>query len=132
MTNLNTVSRRFATITKTASLGFTSCAAAIMLLSISVLGSSLAQADQATSGSRSKQVSFAGLDLSTVEGQQIARARVHEMARTLCSQVADSHDLSHQPNYVACIDTAVAQAGERLQALISKHENAKFARNDNQ
>jgi UrcA family protein len=129
MTNFNTISRRFATTTKTASLGFTGCTAALML-SIGLLGSSLAQADQPTSGSRSKQVSFAGLDLSTVEGQQIAQARVHEMARTLCSQVADSHDLSHQPNYVACIDTAVAQAGERLQALISKHENATFARTD--
>ena len=60
--------------------------------------------------SRSQTVSLAGLDLSTPEGMSAARERVDKTARRLCSQLADPADLSHQTNYVKCVDDAVADA----------------------
>ena len=127
MTTFNTVSRGFATKTTMASLGSTSCLAAILMLSIGMLGGAAAQADQPRI---SQHVKLSDLDLATAEGQQRAQARVHEVARTLCSRVADQLDLSHQQNYVKCIDTAVAKAGEQLQALINRQSASKFARAD--
>ena len=127
MTTFNTDSRRFATKTTMSSLGSTSCLAAILMLSIGMLAGAAAKAGQPTI---SQHVKLSDLDLSTAEGQQRAQARVHEVARTLCSRVADQLDLSHQQNYVKCIDTAVAKAGEQLQALINRQSASKFARAD--
>jgi UrcA family protein len=127
MTTFDTVSRRFATKTTMSSLGSTSCLAAILMLSIGMLGGAAAQADQPRI---SQQVKLSDLDLATADGQQRAQARVHEVARTLCSRVADQLDLSHQQNYVKCIDTAVAKAGEQLQALINRQSASKLAQAD--
>jgi UrcA family protein len=127
MTTFNSVSPRFATKTTMSSLGSTSCLAAILMLSIGMLGGAAAQADQPKI---SQHVKFSDLDLATAEGQQRAQARVHEVARTLCSRVADQLDLSHQQNYVKCIDTAVAKAGEQLQALINRQSASKLAQAD--
>ena len=127
MTTFNTDSRRFATKTTMSSLGSTSCLAAILMLSIGMLGGAAAQADQPRI---SQHVKLSDLDLSTAEGQQRAQARVHEVARTLCSRVADQLDLSHQQNYVKCIDTAVAKAGEQLQALLNRQSASKLAQAD--
>jgi UrcA family protein len=91
-------------------------------------GSSVMAAEH-LSGARSKPVILTDLDLSTSEGQRAAYERLHEMARTLCSQVADELDLSHQANYVACIDAAMANAGARLQALVSQKTSTMTARN---
>jgi UrcA family protein len=102
----------------------------ISLISVGLLGGAAAMADQAGFNTRSKTISFSDLDLSTVQGQQIAQERVHQLARTLCDQVADPTDMSHQTNYVACIDATVAKAGESLQALVNKRSAAKFARSD--
>jgi UrcA family protein len=87
-------------------------------------------ADQVGSSTRSKTVSFGDLDLSTIQGQLTAQERVHQLARTLCAQVADPTDMSHQTNYVACIDSTVAKAGVSLQALVKKQSTAQFARTD--
>jgi UrcA family protein len=127
MTTFNTDSRRFATKTTMSSLGSTSCLAAILMLSIGMLGGAAAQADQPKI---SQQVKFSDLDLATAEGQQLAQARVHEVARTLCSRVADQLDLSHQSNFVKCVDTAVAKAGEQLQALLNHQAASKLAQAD--
>jgi UrcA family protein len=127
MTTFNTDSRRFATKTTMSSLGSTSCLAAVLMLSIGMLGGAAAQADQPKI---SQQVKFSDLDLATADGQQRAQARVHEVARTLCSRVADQLDLSHQDNYIKCIDTAVAKAGEQLQALLNHQAASKLARTD--
>jgi UrcA family protein len=64
--------------------------------------------------SRSKTVSLAGLDLSTPEGVDAARDRLHQTARHLCSQLAGADDLWHQPNYVKCVDDATANAVQQL------------------
>jgi UrcA family protein len=77
---------------------------------------SAAVANQISGDIRARTISLADLDLSTVEGQRAARERLHGVARRLCSQVADELDLSHQTNYLACIDMAMAQAERRLQA----------------
>lgn len=127
MTTFNTDSRRFATKTTMSSLGSTSCLAAVLMLSIGMLGGAAAQADQPKV---SQHVKLSDLDLATAEGQQRAQARVHEVARTLCSRVADQLDLSHQDNYIKCIDTAVAKAGEQLQALINRQSASQLARAD--
>jgi hypothetical protein len=55
---------------------------------------------------------------------------VHEVARTLCSRVADELDVSHHENYIKCIDTAVAKAGEQLQALLNRQPGSQVARAD--
>lgn len=60
--------------------------------------------------SRTSKVSLADLDLTTPEGEQAARERLHREARRLCSQVADNEDLSYQPNFVACVDKSLAEA----------------------
>jgi UrcA family protein len=81
---------------------------------------SAAVADQISGEMRAKSVSLADIDLSTVEGQSAARERLHQAARHLCSRVADDLDLSHQANYLACVDMAMAKAERLLQAMASR------------
>jgi UrcA family protein len=64
----------------------------------------------------STSVSLSDLDLSTTDGRRMARDRLHETARRLCSQVAASQDLSHQANFVACVDETLANALRQLDA----------------
>lgn len=56
------------------------------------------------------KVSLADLDLRTPEGARAAGERLHQTARLLCSRVADSRDLGHQPHFVACVDKTMAVA----------------------
>ena len=100
----------------------------IAMITIGFFGGTAAIADQTGPSTRSKTLSFSDLDLSTMQGQQIAQQRVHQMARTLCSQVVDPTDMSHQINYVACVDAAEAKAGASLQALVKKSSTAQFAK----
>jgi UrcA family protein len=66
---------------------------------------------------RSSQVSFADLDLSRPTDVAVARERVHQMARALCTRVADPQSLAHQPAFVSCVDTAMAKAEPGIQKL---------------
>jgi UrcA family protein len=66
---------------------------------------------------RAVKVSLADLDLSTLEGRRAARERLHETARRLCSQLVDIQDLSHQPNFVACVGDALNDALRQVAAL---------------
>jgi UrcA family protein len=102
----------------------------ISLITVGIFSGTAAIADQVGFSTRTETISFKDLDLSTIQGQQIARGRVQKMARTLCGQVADPTDMSHQTNYIACIDATVANAGSSLQALIKKQSNTQFARAD--
>jgi UrcA family protein len=113
------LSRRFAANTLMA----TAVALGLLGLGSSVLAAEL------SAGARSKPVVLTDLDLSTSEGQRVAYERLHQMARTLCSRVADELDLSHQANFVACVDSAMANAGARLQALVSQKTSTMIARN---
>lgn len=62
--------------------------------------------------------SLAGLDLSTPEGVAQARERVHQAARLACARVAhQDDDMSHQTNYVRCIEVTLAAALPKLDRL---------------
>ena len=102
----------------------------VTLIAAGVFGNVAAIAAQVGPSALTKTVSFQDLDLSTVQGQQIARERVHQLARALCDQVTDPTDMSHHTNYLACVDAAMVKAGGNLQALISKQSGARFARTD--
>jgi UrcA family protein len=90
----------------------------------------VAVADGNAGEARAKKVSLADIELSTIEGQRAARERLRQTARRLCSQVADELDLSHQTNYLACIDTAMTKVESRLQAMASRSGVALSARNE--
>jgi hypothetical protein len=49
------------------------------------------------------------------------------MARKLCSQLSDPEDLGHQPNFVACVESAITTANTQLQALINRQSAVKVA-----
>src|SRR5229473_2447400 len=59
---------------------------------------------------RTSNLALADLDLSTPAGVDAARDRLQQTARRRCSQVADRQDLSHQPNFIACMDETLAAA----------------------
>ena len=63
---------------------------------------------------RSRNVSLAGLDLSTTAGMSAARERAHDAARLLCTRLADRDDLSRDLNYVACVNDAMTQVMPRI------------------
>ena len=69
----------------------------------------------ASAAEKSTVVSISDLDLSTEKGMQSARERVHETARQLCKKVVDPWSLSHQPDYVQCVDETTADAVTQLQ-----------------
>jgi UrcA family protein len=85
-----------------------------------------AQADPGN-GARAKQVSLADLDLSTIQGQETARERLHQMARHLCARVEDDLDLSKQTNYVRCVDQATALTSSHLNAMIRRASDIRTA-----
>jgi UrcA family protein len=62
----------------------------------------------------SAKVSLAGIDLNTPEGRDEARHRLHSMARTVCGRVAEGLDLSHQSNFVKCVDDTVEKAMQQI------------------
>src|SRR5476651_1440136 len=76
----------------------------------------LAHAASSTSVTHSTTVSLSDIDLSTPQGRSIARGRLHEAARRTCAQVADNLDLSHQANFVACVDDTLAASLRQLDA----------------
>jgi UrcA family protein len=97
------------------------------LLALSVIKSAVATAGSKADhpgDSRSENVSIAGLDLSTADGVNKARERVHQVARRLCLRLADAQDRSSHWNYVMCVDDAVAsamqQVSETSRGLVAK------------
>jgi UrcA family protein len=72
-------------------------------------------------------VPLADLDLSTLEGADIARQRLDAMARRLCGELARRQDLSYQPNYAACVHDTLAGALAQADAIAAA-SNARTAR----
>ena len=62
-------------------------------------------------------VSLADLDLSRPADIAIARERVHQAARKRCARVADPLNLGHQADYVACVESSMAQAQPGIEKL---------------
>jgi UrcA family protein len=79
--------------------------------------------------SRTKAISLAGLDLSTLAGAQAARERVHQAVRTICSQLGDDLDLSHRATYLECVNKATANAKPHLDALLRRAGSVTTAAN---
>jgi UrcA family protein len=102
----------------------------ISLMAVGFFGGAAAMADQVGNSVASKKVSFSDLDLATAEGQRVAQERVHQLASRLCAQVADPTDMSSHANYLACMDATLAEAGVRLQAVVTKPSTDQFARAD--
>jgi UrcA family protein len=67
------------------------------------------------SSAKSTSISVADLDLSTSAGVQAARARLHQAARKLCDEVLEPSSVSHQPDFVRCVDQAMAEATAQLE-----------------
>ena len=88
---------------------------ALLLVCLAVPVAALADGQEAAVR-RSARVSVADLDLSSSEGIQAARARVHATARRLCLEVADPRDRSAHENYLACVDATVAAALREITA----------------
>jgi UrcA family protein len=84
--------------------------AMLTLCVITAAAAVAAQTSDSANKTRSQTVSLADLDLSTPEGMSAARERVRKTARRLCFHLSDPEDLSHQTNYVTCVDDAVAGA----------------------
>jgi UrcA family protein len=88
-----------------------------VLLVAAIASPCIAHADQ-----KSATVSLAGLDLSTDQGLQAAHDRVRQKARWLCDRVVNPWAVSHQPDYVRCVDETTAAAVGKLQdALAAAH-----------
>jgi UrcA family protein len=114
-------------------LAFASCLKAslptIALLAPCVLASAAVAgpASDTAPFTRSAKVSLAGLDLSTPDGVRAARERLRGTARRLCADVADELDLSHQSNFVACVDETLAVALRQATEIGASTANDKAA-----
>lgn len=75
-----------------------------------VTGSVASAADTILPNGRAARVSVADLDLSTIQGQTIARERVHRLASALCNRISDPQDLGHYGHWVRCVAAATDQA----------------------
>jgi UrcA family protein len=67
------------------------------------------------------EVSLSDLDLSTPDGVRLARDRLHAMAERICADPASGSDPSSQPAFGACVDSTVANALQRIEALRQTH-----------
>ena len=72
-------------------------------------------------------MSFAGLDLQTVDGTAEARRRVERAIKALCEQLRDDHDLSHRETYLDCIDKTSVQLKPHLDAFIARAQTIRTA-----
>ena len=80
-------------------------------LALPIVTASVASAgDTILPNGRADRVSVADLDLSTIEGQTLARERVRRLARTLCNRISDHLDLGRYEHWVQCVADATDQA----------------------
>ena len=100
---------------------------ASLALSVVALAAEAASLSDTAAVTRSAKVSLAGLDLSKPDDVRVARERLRATARRLCAQVADDLDLSHQPNFVACVDETLAAALRRATERGGSTATAKAA-----
>jgi UrcA family protein len=82
------------------------------LLAVAPLAAMAQSEVAASTRTLTSKVSVADLDLSTSAGMDAARDRLHQTARGLCSQVADSQDpyLTQKPTFIACVDDTLTDA----------------------
>lgn len=88
----------------------TLCTGAFLALSAMPPAALADQVATAASETRIARVALADLDLSTPEGARVARDRLYEAARQLCTQLAESRDVGRSWHLRACIDASLASA----------------------
>ena len=81
----------------------------------------------ASPATSSVRINFSVIDLSTSAGQEKARERLVQAARLTCQRVVDEQDLSRHENYLACVDTALAEAMPKLAQLILRRSMVQMA-----
>jgi UrcA family protein len=86
------------------------CAPILIALCVATSVSVTAYAATGATPTASARVTLDDLDLNTPLGLETARQRLHAMARNVCDRVSDDLDLSHQPNFVKCVDDTLANA----------------------
>ena len=101
---------------------------ALMALCALFVVAAVGKQSPASAADKSATVSLANLDLSTETGMQAARERIHQTARRLCQKVVNPWSLSHQPDYVRCVNDATTAAVGQLQGMLlvaNAHSPAK-------
>jgi UrcA family protein len=96
-------------------------AIAMALFGIVPVGTIADQRAATTTASSAAEVSLSDLKLSTPEGIRLARDRLHTMAERLCAGRGGGREPSSQPAFGACVDSTVANALRRIDALRQTH-----------
>jgi UrcA family protein len=104
------------------------CIAALLVVIVVQGVGSTAFAGDDVGPSRSMLVSFAGLDLSTPAGVETARERIRHAARMLCRQLRDIDDRSRRENFISCVESAMAGAVPKFEALARLSATSHVAR----
>ena len=86
---------------------------AVMALGLSSTLAGIAHADTAVP---SVKVSLSGLNLSSSEGQSVARDRIHNAARVACARSIDPFDLSLRYAAENCVAASEQRAWQQIQA----------------
>ena len=86
---------------------------AVMALGLSSALAGIAHAD---TNSSSVRVSLSGLNLSTSEGQSVARDRIHSAARLACARSKDAYDLAPYYGVAKCVAASEQRAWQQIQA----------------
>lgn len=104
--------------------GAAHCIGAVMLMALFATVPGRTIADQGApkkAGSSVAEVSLSDLNLSTPDGMRLARYRLHTMAEHLCADDGVHRAPSSQPAMGACVDSTVANALRRIEALRHAH-----------
>jgi UrcA family protein len=101
----------------------------VALLALSFLAPTAAVAgDNHVWTTESTRVSLADLDLATLDGVRVARKRIDETARDLCSRLAGPDAAGRHAQYAACMRQAIAMSQQQLAALRRAAASTQVAR----
>jgi UrcA family protein len=103
------------------------CGAAILTALFGVVPlRSFAEQPATSTVSSVAEVPLADLNLSSAEGMRQARERLHLMAERVCTDREGGPERHPQPGFGACVDSTVASALRRIEAL--KHDSHLMVR----
>ena len=92
------------------------CRRPLAAASLAVLAVTASAGSADPGAQRSEKISVKDLDLTTVDGVDAARARVHQAARRLCFAVSSPEDRSRRTNYLTCVDDTILAAMKEISA----------------
>jgi UrcA family protein len=109
--------------------GFTIAVRATCLVAVCVAVpiAALAHQPSVAAPASASTMSLAGLDLTTPEGIAVARNRLHETARQICSQPVDTAEPSDRADFLRCMDITLInelkQVSSSARAAIVAHDS---------